>query len=44
MMAAVRYIASGSEFLKLSNSLIFVGLGVKTRTELKIIWMEGVVV
>ena len=44
MVAAVRYVASGSELLKLSNNLIFVGLSVKTRTELKIIWMEAAVV
>ena len=44
MMAAVRYITSGSELLKLSNSLIFGGLRIKARTELKIIWMEAVVV
>jgi hypothetical protein len=44
MMADVHYVASGSELLKLSNSLIFVGLSVQTRTELKIIWVEAVVV
>lgn len=44
IMAAVRYVASGSELLKLSNSLILVGLSVQTRTELKIIWMETLVV
>jgi hypothetical protein len=44
MMAAIRYVASGSELLKLSNCLIFVGLSVQTRTELKIILMEAVVV
>jgi hypothetical protein len=43
MMAAVHYVASGSELLKLSNSLIFVGLSAQARTELKIIWMEAVV-
>jgi hypothetical protein len=44
MMAAVHYVASGAELLKLSSSLIPVGLSAQTRTEPKIIWMDAVVV